>query len=157
MEQRLSARDLSVDQPSNEASERRRCSTSCRAGCQRPKSRSRTPSSREIGAKIRAFGDTLKDKEAVIFERRLLAEQPLTLQEIGDKYGISRERVRQIEERVKKKLKAYLQSEIKDLRRPLVHRYHPAERTRSQSAELADRLRGAVVESPPPCACAEAM
>ncbi len=58
---------------------------------------------REIGEKIRAFGETLKDKEAVIFSERLLAEQPLTLQEIGDKYGISRERVRQIEERLKKK------------------------------------------------------
>ena len=51
---------------------------------------------------MHAFGATLKDKEAVIFSERLLAEQPLTLQEIGDKYGISRERVRQIEERLKK-------------------------------------------------------
>jgi RNA polymerase sigma-32 factor len=52
----------------------------------------------------------------VIFSERLLAEQPLTLQEIGDKYGISRERVRQLEERLKRKLKAYLENEIKDLR-----------------------------------------
>jgi RNA polymerase sigma-32 factor len=37
------------------------------------------------------------------------------LQEIGDKYGISRERVRQIEERLKKRLRAYLQAQIKDL------------------------------------------
>ena len=52
----------------------------------------------------------------MIFTERLLAEQPLTLQEIGDKYGISRERVRQIEERLKKRLRAYLQDEMKDLR-----------------------------------------
>ena len=51
----------------------------------------------------------------MIFSERLLAEQPLTLQEIGDKYGISRERVRQIEERLKKRLRAYLQDEMKDL------------------------------------------
>jgi RNA polymerase sigma-32 factor len=38
----------------------------------------------------------------------------LTLREIGEKYGISRERVRQIEERVKKKLKAYLK-DFKDM------------------------------------------
>jgi len=44
----------------------------------------------------------------------LLNEDPLTLREIGDKYGISRERVRQIEERVKKKLKTYLSKEFKD-------------------------------------------
>jgi RNA polymerase sigma-32 factor len=38
------------------------------------------------------------------------------LQEIGDKYGISRERVRQIEERLKKRLRAYLQEQMQDLR-----------------------------------------
>ena len=38
----------------------------------------------------------------------------LTLREIGEKYGISRERVRQIEERVKKKLKTYLK-DIRDV------------------------------------------
>ena len=70
----------------------------------------------EVGEKIRAFGETLKDKEAVIFNERLLAEKPLTLQEIGDKYGISRERVRQIEERLKKRLRLYLEDKVKDLR-----------------------------------------
>jgi len=70
----------------------------------------------EVGAKIHAFGATLKDKEAVIFRERLIAEQPLTLQQIGDRYGISRERVRQLEERLKKRLRVYLQTEIADLR-----------------------------------------
>ena len=46
----------------------------------------------------------------------LLAEEPLTLREIGESYGISRERVRQIEERVKRKLKDYLDKESPDLR-----------------------------------------
>jgi len=52
----------------------------------------------------------------MIFEKRLLAERPMTLQEIGDHYGISRERVRQIEERVKRRLKKYLVEEFKDLK-----------------------------------------
>ena len=69
-----------------------------------------------MDAKIHEFGQTLKDKESVIFHSRLTSEQPMTLQEIGDKYGISRERVRQIEERLKKKLKVFLLEEIKDLR-----------------------------------------
>ena len=51
----------------------------------------------------------------VIYRERLLNEEPLTLREIGEKYGISRERVRQIEERVKKKLKNYLSKELKDV------------------------------------------
>jgi len=65
--------------------------------------------------KLMLFKAQLKRKEPVIFEKRLLAEDPMTLQEIGDKLGISRERVRQIESRLKKKLKAYLEEEIEDI------------------------------------------
>jgi RNA polymerase sigma-32 factor len=68
-----------------------------------------------VGQHIREFGQTLKDKDRVIFDHRLLAEDPMTLQEIGDKYGISRERVRQIESRVKRKLKAHLEAQFPDL------------------------------------------
>jgi RNA polymerase sigma-32 factor len=64
--------------------------------------------------KMAQFAKSLKDKELVIYRERLLNEEPRTLREIGEKYGISRERVRQIEERVKKKLKAYLRKELKD-------------------------------------------
>ena len=65
--------------------------------------------------KLVLFRAQLKGKEAVIFDKRLLTEEPMTLQEIGDKFGISRERVRQIESRLKKKLKAYLEEEIEDI------------------------------------------
>ncbi len=65
--------------------------------------------------KLLLFRSQLKGKEAVIFDKRLLTEEPMTLQEIGDKFGISRERVRQIESRLKKKLKAYLEEEIEDI------------------------------------------
>jgi RNA polymerase sigma-32 factor len=65
--------------------------------------------------KLMRFRGQLKDKEAFIFDQRLLAETPLTLQEIGDKFGISRERVRQIESRLKHKLKAYLEEKIEDI------------------------------------------
>ena len=61
------------------------------------------------------FGEQLKGKEATIFDKRLLAEDPMTLQEIGEKFGISRERVRQIESRLKKKMKAYLEEKIADI------------------------------------------
>jgi|YelNatPaOPRAMG01_1025707.scaffolds.fasta_scaffold104719_1 RNA polymerase sigma-32 factor len=65
--------------------------------------------------KLMNFRKHLKGKEAVIFDTRLIADEPLTLQEIGDQFGISRERVRQIENRLKQKLKAYLEEEIDDL------------------------------------------
>jgi RNA polymerase sigma-32 factor len=65
--------------------------------------------------KLMLFRSQLKGKESFIFDQRLIAETPLTLQEIGDKFGISRERVRQIESRLKSKLKVYLEEEIDDL------------------------------------------
>jgi len=65
--------------------------------------------------KLMNFRKYLKGKEAVIFDTRLIADEPLTLQEIGDQFGISRERVRQIENRLKQKLKSYLEEEIDDL------------------------------------------
>ena len=65
--------------------------------------------------KLMLFGEQLKGKEAVIFDKRLLGEEPMTLKEIGEKFGISRERVRQIESRLKKKLKACLEEEIADI------------------------------------------
>jgi len=65
--------------------------------------------------KLAEFRTTLPEKERFIFDRRLLADRPLTLQEIGDRYGISRERVRQIETRITGKIKTYLREEIKDI------------------------------------------
>ncbi|MCB0357236.1 MAG: RNA polymerase factor sigma-32 [Bdellovibrionales bacterium] len=47
----------------------------------------------------------LNDKETYLLENRLLSDSPLTLQEIGDKYGITREAVRQMENRLIKKIK----------------------------------------------------
>jgi RNA polymerase sigma-32 factor len=67
-----------------------------------------------MGEKMREFAQTLKGKEEVIFRTRLLAEEPVTLQEIGDQYGISRERIRQLESRLKKKLKDFLLRKFKN-------------------------------------------
>ncbi len=50
----------------------------------------------------------LSEKESYIVKQRLMAEEPVTLQEIGDKFGISRERARQIEVATIKKLRGLL-------------------------------------------------
>ncbi len=65
--------------------------------------------------KVEQFAGTLKDKELEIFRARLLADEPRTLQEIGDSFGISRERVRQIETRLKRSLKAFLKAQAADI------------------------------------------
>ena len=64
--------------------------------------------------KLGEFRPELNDKELDILDLRLLAEKPLTLQEIGARHQISRERVRQIEDRLIKRLRHYLKNEIAD-------------------------------------------
>ena len=64
--------------------------------------------------KLSQFRLELNDKELDILDLRLLAEKPLTLQEIGARHRISRERVRQIEDRLIKRLRQFLKSEISD-------------------------------------------
>jgi RNA polymerase sigma-32 factor len=68
-----------------------------------------------LAMKVTEFKKTLNDKEIFIFEQRVMAEEPLTLQEIGARFSISRERVRQIENRVLKKFKERFKGEIEDL------------------------------------------
>jgi RNA polymerase sigma-32 factor len=116
MEQRLASRDLSVDVPMGDDDEATLLHFLPDQG-QGPEEQLAENQSRELlREKMELFAKTLKDKELVIYRERLLNEEPLTLREIGEKYGISRERVRQIEERVKKKLKAYLNQELGDVK-----------------------------------------
>ncbi len=69
-----------------------------------------------LSDKLSAFRETLagKEKELAIFDQRLVAEDPLTLQELGDKFHISRERVRQLEQRLTGRLREYLKNEMGD-------------------------------------------
>ena len=115
MEQRLASRDLSVDMPIGDDDEATLLNF-LPDDKQTPEEQfAETQYSDLLREKMELFAKNLKDKELVIYRQRLLNEEPLTLREIGEKYGISRERVRQIEERVKKKLKIYLSKELKEV------------------------------------------
>ena len=78
-----------------------------------------TVAGKEIKVKLAELLDTLKhrlnDKETMILEKRLLTDEPLTLQNIADKFSISRERVRQIEVNLLKKMKKFLEAEMPDI------------------------------------------
>ena len=56
----------------------------------------------------------MTERELEIFDRRIFTDTPLTLQDIGDKYNISRERVRQLEKNIIKKMKTFFKEEIPD-------------------------------------------
>ncbi len=115
MEHRLSAGETSLDAPVQQGSDGRPT-----ARVELLASPARTADdvladeevSRMLSEKIREYGGTLEGKEAIIFRDRLLAEDPRTLQELGDEFGVSRERVRQIEKRLQNKLKKYIEKEL---------------------------------------------
>lgn len=115
MEQRLSSRDLSVDAPSRHGEDGTLLDVLPNRSTNTEQDVANAEFQARISAVIREFGDTLRGKESRIFEARLVANEPLTLQEIGEEFQISRERIRQIEARVKKKLKAHLLEKIGDI------------------------------------------
>lgn len=64
--------------------------------------------------KLRDILPSLSEKEAYILEHRLLTDDPVTLREIGERYNVTRERVRQLEARLLQKLKTHLSNDIED-------------------------------------------
>jgi RNA polymerase sigma-32 factor len=116
MEQRLGSRDLSVDVPLGDDDEATLLHFLPDDKQSPEEQLAETQYQELLRDKMAQFAKGLKDKELVIYRERLLNEEPRTLREIGEKYGISRERVRQIEERVKKKLKSFLSKELQDVK-----------------------------------------
>ncbi|MCA9648682.1 MAG: RNA polymerase factor sigma-32 [Myxococcales bacterium] len=64
--------------------------------------------------KLMAFGADLSGRELEIFRDRLLSDEPVTLQDLGTRWGVSRERARQLEKRLVLRLREYLQAELGD-------------------------------------------
>lgn len=61
---------------------------------------------------LKNFIEGLKPRDREIFKKRLLSEVPPSLQSIADDYGVSRERIRQIEERLLKNLRVYMSDHL---------------------------------------------
>lgn len=66
-----------------------------------------------VQSKLSAFAQTLEDeRERAIWVERLVANEPASLSDLGERYDVSKERIRQIEVRIKRRLKTYLQQEL---------------------------------------------
>lgn len=106
MAMRMSGRDLSLDRPVDEDS-----GTSLgdlqKDSDDTPldEKMSRLEQLEILREKIEEIRPSLSEREKIILDERILNEDPLTLQEIGEKHGITREAVRQMEARVLKKIK----------------------------------------------------
>ena len=70
--------------------------------------------SRLLREKIAEFSKTMNERDLDILQNRILSESPKSLNAMGGAYGISKERVRQLEENIIKRLRKFLQTEIKD-------------------------------------------
>jgi RNA polymerase sigma-32 factor len=115
MERRLAAPEASLDAPlgSGDDGDGARTRLDYMPGGDRPdQAYAQTEFSELLKSKLEAFAATLEGREQTIFRERWLTEDPQTLQEIGDKYSISRERARQLEKRMLDRLKKYLESEL---------------------------------------------
>lgn len=64
--------------------------------------------------KLGEFSKALDERDEDILRNRLLSETPLTLEEIGRKYSITKERSRQLEARIIKRLRDFMKTELKD-------------------------------------------
>ncbi|HET9962790.1 MAG TPA: RNA polymerase factor sigma-32 [Nitrospiraceae bacterium] len=67
--------------------------------------------------KLAEFITTLDEREEDILRNRILSETPLTLEDMGAKYGITKERTRQLEARIIKRLRDYIRKDVKDFDR----------------------------------------
>ncbi len=106
MHARLTGRDVSLDAPVGEEGSSRLLDLQSEADPMRLDDQlGRLEQLRQLTSKIDELRPSLNERELYLLDERLLADEPLTLQEIGDKYGTTREAVRQMENRLMQKLR----------------------------------------------------
>lgn len=115
MERRLASGELSLDAPVGQSSDGKPTSRIDLLSAEiRPADEALATAEIEdlLAEKIHEFGRTLTGKEEIIFKDRLMSEEPKTLQELGEQFGVTRERVRQIEKRLQGKIRQYLEANV---------------------------------------------
>lgn len=105
MAKRLSGRDVSLNTPLDDGSTTQLMDVQKSTGLNIDDELAKNEELSVLKAQLEELRPELSDREKIILEERLLADEPLTLQEIGEKYGITREAVRQMEARLMKKIK----------------------------------------------------
>ena len=114
MDQRLDGWDVSLDAPLKDDSDTERIEFLSTQTASIEDHVAKKEMETLLHNKIAEFKERMTERELVIFEQRVFSDAPVTLQEIGDRYGISRERVRQIEKNVIKKMREFFKREIPD-------------------------------------------
>ncbi len=115
MEQRMGSWEVSLDSPVRTDSEDRHLDFLPSSDTPVDVAVAREEIDTALREHLEVFKEQLSDKERLIFEERMISDDPKTLQALGKSFGVSRERVRQIESRIKKKLRHFLRERIPDL------------------------------------------
>jgi RNA polymerase sigma-32 factor len=114
MDQRLDGWDISLDAPLKNDSDTERIDFLSTEA----ESVEDQVAKKEIEAllhdKIAEFRKKMTPRELEIFDLRIFSDAPVTLQEIGDRYDISRERVRQVEKNVIRKMREFFKQQLPD-------------------------------------------
>jgi RNA polymerase sigma-32 factor len=116
MDRRLARADASLDATVNEADGRSttRLELMPSSNATPDQIAEGTEFSELLQGQLEQFRKTLSGKDVDIFDKRVVADDPLTLQELGDQFGVSRERVRQLESRLMGKLREHLRENFGD-------------------------------------------
>jgi RNA polymerase sigma-32 factor len=112
VDQALASSDMSVDMPLAEDSQATLADVMA-APQQAVDEQVATAEIREkVDEAVGEFRETLDERERDILDLRLVAEDPVTLQELGDRYGVTREAMRQAEVKLKKRLAVFLRDRL---------------------------------------------
>ncbi len=114
MDQRLDGWDVSLDAPVKDDSDTGRIDFLKEDTASAEDKVARKEMEVLVHNKVAEFRKQLNERELMIFDKRIFSDTPVTLQQIGDQYGISRERVRQIEKNVVKKMREFFKNQIPD-------------------------------------------
>jgi RNA polymerase sigma-32 factor len=114
MGQRLGNWELSLDQPIGEDQEGSLLDVLPSQQVPADEQLAHTQLQRLFRTKLAEFVKTLDERDEDILRNRILSETPLTLDDLGSKYSITKERTRQLEARIIKRLRDYIKKDIKD-------------------------------------------
>ncbi len=118
VQQALESHDVSLDAPVGESQDTLRGELLADAGATGAlETVARAELQERAEAALAEFRVGLNERERTLLDSRILAEEPLTLQEIGTRFGTTREAVRQAEQRLMKRLRAFLRERLADLGR----------------------------------------
>ena len=118
MEQRMEGRDLSLDAPVGDDGGYAHVDFVASPVTAQDSELSTAEEQRMVSGRVGDALARLDPRERFIIERRVMSDRPMTLKELGEHFGFSRERARQLEIRAKEKLKGELHALATDIEWP---------------------------------------